>query len=158
MATIHLTTTILAPIERCFDLARDLDLHMRTLEHTGERAVAGRTSGLIEAGETVTWEARHFGVRQRFTSLITAMDRPRHFCDEMTAGAFRSFAHDHWFESRDGVTTMVDEVRFRSPLGPLGALVDWAFMTRYLRRLIEARNEVIKHEAETGGTAPVDLV
>jgi ligand-binding SRPBCC domain-containing protein len=71
----------------------------------------------------------------------------------MTAGAFRSFAHDHWFESRDDVTTMVDEVTFRSPLGPLGALVDWAFMTRYLRRLIEARNAVIKREAEAATAA-----
>jgi len=148
MTTIQLTTMIAAPVERCFDVARDLDLHMRSMEHTWERAVAGRTSGLIELGESVTWEARHFGVRQRLTSLITAMDRPRHFRDEMTAGAFRELAHDHWFEARDGGTQMVDEVRFRSPYGLIGRLVDWAFMERYLRRLIEGRNRVIKLEAE----------
>jgi ligand-binding SRPBCC domain-containing protein len=139
---------IAAPVQRCFDAARDLDLHVRSMGPTGERAVAGRTSGLIELGESVTWEARHLGVRQRLTSLITAMDRPRHFRDEMTAGAFGELAHDHWFEAVNGGTRMIDEVRFRSPYGLLGRLVDWAFMARYLRRLIERRNLVIKREAE----------
>jgi ligand-binding SRPBCC domain-containing protein len=148
MATVRLTTLIAAPVERCFDVARDLDLHVRSMAHTGERAVAGRTSGLIELGESVTWEARHFGVRQRLTSLITAMDRPRHFRDEMTAGAFRELAHDHWFEPVDGGSRMTDELRFRSPYGLVGRMVDWAIMVRYLRRLIEGRNSAIKLEAE----------
>lgn len=149
MAVIHIVTTIAAPIERCFDLARDIDFHARTMAHTGERAVAGRTTGLIELGETVTWEARHLGVRQRLTSKIEAFDRPRHFRDVMTRGAFRSFAHDHCFEARDGQTVMTDEVIFHSPLGPIGAFVDWVFMNGYLRRLLEERGEAIKREAET---------
>ena len=94
MQTITIHTLIAAPIERCFDAARDLDLHVRTLAHTGEVAVAGRTSGLIESGESVTWRGRHFGVTQHFTSRITAYDRPRYFQDSMQEGAFRSFVHD----------------------------------------------------------------
>src|SRR5205085_2742312 len=85
---------------RGFDLARDIDFHTRSLAGTGERAVAGRTAGLIELGESVTWEARHLGVRQRFTARVTALARPVYFRDEMTAGAFRTFAHDHRFEGR----------------------------------------------------------
>jgi ligand-binding SRPBCC domain-containing protein len=151
---IRLETVIAAPIERCFDLARDLDFHQRSLEHTSERAVAGRTSGLIELGESVTWEARHFGVRQQLTTKITAMDRPRYFRDEMTAGAFAAFAHDHWFEQRDTggacVTVMTEELVFRSPLGLLGRLVDVLVMGRYLRRLLEGRNRALKREAKVG--------
>lgn len=150
MAVIHIVTAIAAPIERCFDLARDIDFHARTMAHTGERAVAGRSTGLIELGETVTWEARHLGVRQRLTSKIDAFDRPRHFRDVMTRGAFRSFVHDHHFEARNGQTVMTDEMVFRSPLGPLGAFVDWVFMTGYLRRLLEERAGAIKREAEAG--------
>jgi ligand-binding SRPBCC domain-containing protein len=148
MPLIRIVTTIAAPIDVCFDLARDLDLHIQSQAAAGERAVAGRLSGLIELGETVTWEARHLGVRQRFTSQITAFDRPTHFRDEMIAGAFRSFAHDHRFESRDAETIMTDEVSFRSPLGPLGRLVDAAFMTAYLRRLLAGRCQGIKQAAE----------
>lgn len=148
MARFHITTSIKAPIELCFDLSRDIGFHTRSMEGTEERAVAGRTSGLIELGETVTWEARHLCVRQRLTSKIAAFNRPYHFQDAMVAGAFRSFAHDHRFEELDGTTMMTDEVVFRSPFGPIGWLVDLLFMTGYLRRLLEARSLAIKCEAE----------
>ena len=148
MAKFRIVTEIAAPIEVCFDLARDIEFHTRSLEGTGERAIAGRTTGLIGLGESVTWEARHLGVRQRLTVDVTAFDRPDYFRDVMTRGAFRSFAHDHRFETRDGRAVMTDEVEFRSPLGPLGWLVDRMFMTGYLRRLLEGRCRAIKGEAE----------
>ncbi|MGL5095018.1 MAG: SRPBCC family protein, partial [Planctomycetia bacterium] len=142
------------PIERCFDLARDLDFHVRSLERTRERAVAGRTTGLIGLGESVTWEACHLGVRQRLTAKITAFDRPTHFRDEMTAGAFRSFVHDHRFAEVDGKTVMIDDVVFATPFGPIGRLVDRLYLTGYMRRLLEGRGQAIKVEAErTSGTA-----
>ena len=148
MPHIQIETQIAAPIELCFDLARDIDFHTRSLADTGERAVAGRTTGLIELGESVTWEARHFCVRQHFTAKIVAFERPTYFRDVMTKGAFKSFEHDHRFESRDGGTLMIDEVVLRSPFGSLGWLVDGLFMTRYMRRMLERRCQAIKAEAE----------
>jgi ligand-binding SRPBCC domain-containing protein len=148
MTTITIVTTIGASPQRCFDASRDLDLHLKSMRHTGERAVAGRMSGLIELGEQVTWEGRHFGIRQRFTSSITAYERPRHFQDSMMRGAFRSFVHDHYFEECDGGTRMTDVLAFRSPLGVLGAIVDRVFMTKYLTRLLTKRNEVVKAALE----------
>ena len=141
---IEVVTRIAAPIERCFDAARDLDLHLQSMKHTGETAVAGRTSGLIELGETVTWRARHFGVTQHFTSKITAFDRPRYFQDSMVRGAFASFVHDHFFEAKDGETVMTDVVELRSPLGFLGRIVDRLFLGRYMHRLIEQRARGIR--------------
>ena len=148
MATIELTTELQAPIERCFDASRDLDLHMASMAETGERAVAGKTSGLIGPGEQVTWEARHLGVRQRFTSQITAFSRPTYFQDTMQKGAFKAFVHDHRFEEQSGRTIMKDRVTFQSPLGWIGQFVDWLFMSWYLRRLIEARNQTIRAALE----------
>ena len=149
MGSFRILTKINAPIEACFDLARDIDFHTRSLSDTGERAVAGRTSGVIELGESVTWEARHLGVRQRFTAEVTEFARPVYFRDEMTRGAFRSFTHDHRFEDRGGVTLMTDEIGFRSPLGPIGWLVEVTFLTGYMRRVLETRCEAITLEAET---------
>jgi ligand-binding SRPBCC domain-containing protein len=148
VASFRIVTEIAAPIEVCFDLARDIDFHTRSLGETGERAVAGRTTGLIGLGESVTWEARHLGIRQRLTADVTAFDRPAYFRDVMTRGAFRSFAHDHRFETRGTVTVMTDAVEFRSPLGPLGWLVDRVFLTGYMHRLLEGRCRAIKREAE----------
>ncbi|MBQ02144.1 MAG: hypothetical protein CL477_15860 [Acidobacteria bacterium] len=77
MPVIHLTTKIDCPIEIAFDLSRSIDLHEDSTAQTYERAVEGRTSGLIELGERVTWEATHFWRRQRLTSEITEFERPR---------------------------------------------------------------------------------
>jgi len=148
MTTITIVTKIHASPEQCFDASRDLDLHLESMGHTGERAVAGRTSGLIELGEQVTWEGRHFGIRQRFTSAITAYDRPRHFQDSMVRGAFRSFVHDHYFAPCDEGTLMTDVLVFRSPFGMLGAIVDRMIMTAYLTRMLTKRNEIVKAALE----------
>ena len=148
MPTIHLMTVIEAPIERVFDLARSIEAHTASTFSTGERAVAGRTSGLIGPGETVTWEAKHLGVRQRLTVRVTQFDRPRVFSDEMTQGAFRSLRHTHRFREEDGRTVMEDELQFRAPLGPLGWLAEQLFLTRYMRRFLEIRNRHLKAMAE----------
>jgi ligand-binding SRPBCC domain-containing protein len=145
---VEVVTEVKAPAARCFDLARDLDLHVRSMAGTGERAVAGRTSGLIGPGEEVTWEARHLGVTQRFTSRITGFDPPSYFRDEMVRGAFKSFVHDHHFGEQGGRTKMRDVVRFESPCGVLGRLVDRLFMAGYLRRLLARRSAAIKIAAE----------
>jgi ligand-binding SRPBCC domain-containing protein len=149
MPTIHLSTTINAPIELVFDLARSIDLHAISLDYTNEKAVAGRISGLVEEGETVTWEAKHFGITQQLTSKITDV-RPHHFfADEMASGAFKSFKHEHRFEkSVDGLTLMTDVFEYESPLWILGKLADMLFLKRYMTRLLETRNLALKQTAE----------
>ncbi len=148
MAVIRLETLIHAPVETCFDLARDLDLHLRSMTATGERAVAGVTSGRIRAGERVRWRGRHFGVWHEHESLIDVFEPPHRFRDVMVDGRFASFAHDHRFEAQAGGTLMRDELEFRSPCGPIGGLVDALILRRYLRGLLERRNRAIKAAAE----------
>jgi hypothetical protein len=65
---IDLTTIINAPIEICFDLSRSIDLHQQSTQQTHEKAIAGRTTGLIELNEFVTWQATHFLITQKLTS------------------------------------------------------------------------------------------
>jgi ligand-binding SRPBCC domain-containing protein len=149
MTRIELSTIINAPIERCFDFARSIDLHVESTKHTGEKAIAGRISGLIEPGETVTWRAKHLGIWQTLTSKITEFDYPNHFTDEMVEGAFKSIKHDHQFYVIDGQTLMKDVFVFESPFGVLGRLVDFLFLTRYMKHLLETRNSVIKDAAES---------
>ena len=148
MPTVKLETFINAPRERCFDLARDIDAHCESTKHTQERAVAGRTHGLIEPGECVTFEAVHFGVRQRLTSKIIQFERPAYFVDEMQRGIFKSFGHRHEFEEKDGGTLMRDSMSWQSPLGPLGAIADALFLTHYMRRFLTERNVHLKRQAE----------
>lgn len=149
MPTIELATSIAAPIERVFDLARSIDFHTKSTSKTGERAVAGVTSGLIGPGQEVTWRARHFGVWQSLTVRITAFERPTHFADAMLRGAFRSMEHHHYFEQSVSGTTMRDVFSFQSPLGILGRIADSLFLTRYMKSFLIERNQVIKSTAES---------
>jgi ligand-binding SRPBCC domain-containing protein len=148
LPVITLETRIKAPIDRCFDLSRNIDLHMQSTAHTREIAIAGVTTGLIGPDEEVTWEATHFGIRQKLTSRITAYSRPFHFRDSQVRGVFRRLDHDHFFEEVLGGTLMRDVFDYESPLGVLGRLADRLFLKRYLTAFIEQRNKLIKESAE----------
>lgn len=150
MPTIHLETFVAAPIEVCFDLAMSIDVHLAAdAGRTGQRAVAGTTSGTINLGEEVTWEATHFGVRQRMTSRIIELQRPRIFADKMQRGPFKRWHHMHSFESKDSGTLIIDFVDYASPLGLLGTIVDALFLKNYMMRLLVRQNEFIKRLAES---------
>jgi ligand-binding SRPBCC domain-containing protein len=149
MPRIELSIEIAAPVELVFDLARNIDVHQVSQSKHKERAVAGRTSGLIEEGEVVTWEAIHFGFVQQLTSRIAMMHRPDHFRDVMVSGAFRRFEHDHFFEAVSSRSTLVRDVfDYTSPLGLLGRIADVLFLERYMRNLLAGRNVVLKQLAE----------
>jgi ligand-binding SRPBCC domain-containing protein len=149
MVRLQLTTAIAAPIHRCFDLSRSIDLHMASTNSTGERAIAGVTAGLIGLGQEVTWSGRHFGFRITHTSRITAFESPNYFQDCMVQGMFRRFCHDHYFETRGGETLMRDVMEFEAPLGPLGRVVENLLLERHMRRLLERRNRCIQQTAES---------
>jgi len=147
---IELTTRIHAPRERCFDLARSVELHIRSTASTKEMAIGGRTSGLLGPGDEVTWRARHFGVWQTLTSRITGYERPAWFRDSMVRGAFARLDHDHRFaDDGAGGTLMDDVLEFAAPWGALGLAAERLLLRRYLRRFLTARNFEIKAVAES---------
>jgi len=148
--TIYLETIIHAPMERCFDLSRSIDLHVASTNGSNEKAVAGRLKGLILEGETVTWEATHFFVRQLLTTKITSMQRPFRFYDVMQQGAFKSMEHEHLFYDQDGSTTMKDVFVYEAPYGIFGQLFDKLVLRRYMSALLKERNQAIKNFAESG--------
>lgn len=148
MPVIRIETVIRAPIERCFDFARDPDLHARSVAGTHERVVSRTGAGLLGLGDIVTFEAVHFGVRQRLTAQVIRFDRPHLFEDWMVRGAFHSFSHRHAFEPTVDGTLMIDTFEYRAPLGPLGMLAERLFLTSYLRRLLTGRAAFLKQYAE----------
>lgn len=148
MPLILLTTFIAAPIETVFDMARSIDLHQTSMTAHAEKAIAGRTGGLIEKDETVTWTARHLGKQWRLKVKVTAMNRPHYFTDEKVEGDFKTMKHEHYFKPCDNGTIMIDQFHFESPYGFLGKLVNHLFLTGYMTRLLQERNQYLKQKAE----------
>ncbi len=149
MPKIHLTTFIAAPAERVFDLSRSINLHKISTAGTREDAIAGTVTGLINLNETVTWQARHLLKNRHHTSIISAMEIPRYFVDEMQKGDFKSFRHEHHFKPVDNGTIMIDIVEFESPYGAAGIFFNTIYLKKYIEKLLLKRNSIIKEYAET---------
>lgn len=152
MTRIFLETVIHAPVEICFDLSRNIDTHMHSMSKSGERAIDGCTSGLISLGETLTWQATHFFLRQTMTTKITAIKYPYNFTDNMVSGPFGYLHHEHSFVTEGRHTRMMDIFKYGVPYGFAGLLLDRLILRRYMQRLLPKRNQTIKALAETSMT------
>lgn len=153
MTRIVVETKIHAPVELCFDLARDVSAHRESAAFSSERIVPpGRTEGLLDLGDLVAFEGRHFGVRQCFIARITALDRPRHFDDEMVKGSFKWLRHRHEFEFIDGITIMRDTLEWEPPLGLIGRLADHLFLRRHMTWFVSTKQNALKRIAEAQTT------
>ncbi|MFD0964775.1 SRPBCC family protein [Pseudofulvibacter geojedonensis] len=148
MTTITLQTKIKAPIDKVFDLSRNIDVHMKTMSHTQEKAIDGRTSGCIELGETVRWRGKHFGFYVEHESIISALEKPNHFTDEMVDGHFKWLKHNHIFKEENEQTTMIDHFSYQTPFGIFGWLFDQLLLKKHLTTILEKRSEQIKELAE----------
>ncbi|MDO7875895.1 SRPBCC family protein [Hymenobacter sp. ASUV-10] len=143
-----MSTFIAAPPAACYALALNTQAHAESAKQTGERVLAAPPGGQLQLGDVVTWEGRHFGLRQHLTVRITAATPPTHFRDEQVRGAFRWLRHDHYFEAVAGGTHMRDVFDFQSPVGFVGRWFEQLFLTRYLTDFLRQRNAVLKQMLE----------
>ncbi len=150
MPKIELTTEFDSAMREVFDANRNIDLHQLSAVGSNEKAIAGKTTGLIEKGEWVTWRAKHFGFYQKLTVSISRMEPPFYFRDEMKKGIFKRFTHDHYFETIEAKTVMYEVFDYTAPLGVLGKLADILFLKSYMKRFLETRNKVINAHLKKG--------
>ncbi|WP_223622573.1 SRPBCC family protein [Microbacterium sp. EST19A] len=151
MALFELETLVAAPPSEVFAVALDPGLHLRSMARYGETMIEAPEGGVFTEGSTVTWRARHLGIRFRLRSIVFDVDPPHGFADRQIKGPFGAFLHEHRFEEHPAGTLMHDTVIFHSPFGPLGRLVDALFMREYMRRLIAERNTILAAEVEGRG-------
>ncbi|WP_396166337.1 cell division protein [Flavobacterium sp.] len=148
MTTIKITTNYYAPIEKVFNINRNIDIHQQSASKTKEIAIAGITSGLINKNETVTWKGKHFGLYLTHQSLISEMIFPTYFVDEQLKGNFKSFKHQHFFEQKENYVEVTDVLEYETPFGIFGKLFDRLVLKNHLRKFIIHRNAILKNLAE----------
>lgn len=148
MSLIIMETEIEADIQTCFDLVRDIDFYQKSLKNSREIAIDGKITGLVEANDSITWEAKHLGFVRHLTLKVTQFDNPNLFVDEMIHGDYKSYKHEHIFREMGNKTIMVDKFYFESPCGIIGKFVDWVFLKKYMTNFLKTRNEILKKEAE----------
>ena len=135
------TTELAAPVVLAFDLSLDIDLHLASMGASGERAVAGVTTGRIGLGEEVTWRATHFRRSLHHDQQDHRIGPPPAASStNSSAGRSARSRHEHRFAEAPDGCRMTDRVSFDTPFGPIGRIAERVILGRYLRRLIEARN------------------
>ena len=149
MIEISESLLIVAPIERCFDLTRSVDLHVASGAPLDGRAEDGLTSGLSGLNDETTWSARFFGIRFRVTTRVVAIDRPHSFQERIVTGLPKRFGHDYTFEATGDGTRLTDRFTVESRFGPVGALVDRLYLRPKMEEALKHRLNFIKRIAES---------
>jgi len=149
MPFIHLTTFIAAPQQRVFDLSRSVDLHKASMKHHEEKIIDGSMSGLMKLSDTVTWTAKHFFKQRRLKIKITQLQKPDFFVDEQQEGDFEMMKHEHYFKPIENGTIMIDQFHFETPYGLIGKIINKLYLEKYMTKLLNQRNQVIKDAAES---------
>lgn len=155
MTRIKVTTTINTPIEIVFNNCRNIDIHQYSASKTNEKAIEGRTSGLINKEETVTWKGKHFGIYLKHQSIISEMDFPTYFVDEQLKGHFKNFKHQHFFIKKENLTIMTDILEYETPFGFFGKLFNRLLLKNHLTKFIQNRNKIIKQITEKDSYAKI---
>lgn len=155
MRTLHVTTTIHAPIARVFALSSNTELVRQTL---GMRLIDGPAS--IQQNSRVHWRGWKFGLPTSHHTLITAYEPPHpdayhthraFFQDTQERGRFARFHHDHHFTQEEGsdTTTVEDHIYFSLPLWLGGPLTERLLLAPHIRRLARQRFALLKRLAES---------
>jgi ligand-binding SRPBCC domain-containing protein len=145
MPIISMETRINAPVEKVFDMARNVQVHCQSAAWTQERVVEVGKAAALEKGDSVTFEAVHLGRKRKLTSRISSMDAPNSFTDKMVKGPFKSLSHQHNFQSMpDGSTLMFDILEYTAPGGIFAPIVDKVVLEKYMREFVAKRNRSFK--------------
>ena len=149
MPTIHLTTFIAAPIERVFDLSRNLTIYKTLINGRKEKFTSGASSNLMSHGETITFQAKHFGKTRLITTRVMDLKKPSSLVQEQVKGDLLHFKHEHHFKPVENGTILIDMIDFAGPRDVIGKVMGKLYLKRYLEAYLNKRNSLIRQYAET---------
>jgi ligand-binding SRPBCC domain-containing protein len=149
MHKIHLTTFIKAPVERVFDLSRNLTIFKATLQNRKEKFTSGAGASLVDQGDTLTLHAKHLGKNRVMTARVVELSKGESFVEEQVKGDLKSFRHERHFKTVANGTILIDLLEFEGPRDMMGSFFSKFYLKTYLEKLVRHRNEVIRKYAET---------
>lgn len=97
----------------------------------------------MRLGTLIEYELRLHGVRLRWLTRIEDWEPGRRLVDRQLRGPYALWHHTHTFEPHPEGTLMRDRVRYRLPLGPLGAIAHVALVRHDLDAIFDFRRAEI---------------
>ncbi len=104
------------------------------------------TPGTIQmrAGTLIEYRLRLHGLPVRWLTRISEWVPGERFVDEQVRGPCSLWHHSHLFEPDGDATIVRDRVRYRLPLGPLGAAAHLLLVRRDLARIFDFRQAAVE--------------
>lgn len=81
------------------------------------------------------------GIPFRWVTEITHVDQGRYFVDEQRFGPYTFWHHKHFIEPIEEGVKMTDIVDYKLPLGPLGKLAHWLFVSKKVKEIFSYRTQ-----------------
>lgn len=103
----------------------------------------------IKKDTLIDYRIRLFGIPMRWRTRIERFEPDDAFVDNQIRGPYTLWHHTHTFETTDEGTLMRDIVRYRLPLGPLGAIAHWLFVRRTLEAIFNYRRDALDDALES---------
>jgi uncharacterized protein len=150
--TLEFETIIAAPLAKVWAFFEDIE-HSIPKIYANESVQLERVDMPARVGTEVVILMRGPFGKVRIAARIIE-HRPPHavvfgeearFVDVQDSGPFKSWRHEHEFESVDSKTTrMLDRITYRLPFGPVGWLGDVVLVRHKIRAMFKRRNQTLK--------------
>jgi ligand-binding SRPBCC domain-containing protein len=98
----------------------------------------------MRAGALILYALRVRGIPLRWVTEIEQWNPPHQFVDCQAKGPYRLWRHTHTFTAVDGGTSIVDNVEYALPFGPLGRLIHRLQVARDLAQIFDYRQQRIR--------------
>ena len=129
-----------------------------------ERVQIEQRSDSLEVGSEVVLRNSIFGIPVRWRARHTGLDEPRSFQDIQLSGPFKTWQHDHLFETVNSAQSrLTDRVHFEMKFGSLGRIglpvvrSKLSAMFRYRHRTTQADLELQDYLSGYCSTGPLKI-
>ncbi len=136
------------PIGEVFDFFADATNLQAVTPDWLRFSIVTPTPIAMGVGTRIDYRLRWRRLPLRWTTLIEAWEPPHRFIDAQLEGPYRLWRHTHTFEGRQGGTLIRDEVRYRLPLGWLGAALHRTGIRRDLEAIFDHRARRVRELLE----------
>lgn len=135
--------TINLPIEKAFEFFGDASNLEKITPPELRFHIITPQPLTIEEGTLIDYTLRLRGFPVSWRTEISKWEPPFSFVDRALRSPYKQWIHLHEFKSNDdGGTDMIDEVRYRLPLEPLGDLFHW-YVKKELGYIFEFRRKTV---------------
>lgn len=148
MAIINITTFIQAPVEKVFELSRNLEMLRKSMVAIQPHITCSSTSnGVLAVGDRTTWKWKFF-YKTRVTVLqVTKINSPVLMVQKQVEGNYKTMRMERHFKPCDNGTIMIDVIKFSLKMGMLGALFEMP-LQNHIKKAVKSYARFLKEQAE----------